>query len=177
MASPHDRNTLPEGDRPAEKPEGSSNDAAQEQAADTSKTMQPKKPILDVSTVVTRNTLEEFVELIFGLEQPSLDSLSENDNAQSDDHTDGIYPDHDVMTWAGLFANSLLHRRDPVMYPLSFAWELHQAGIPTYMFPRAWNGGDRIPYTKDIEEVTICVLAKVAPLLRKLEIAKLEEAD
>lgn len=81
------------------------------------------------------------------------------------------------MTWAGLFANSLQHRLDPVNYPLSFTWELHQAGFPVYMFPRAWNGNDRIPRTKDIEEVTICVLAKVAPLLRKLELAKLEEVD
>ena len=59
MASSHDRNTLPEGDRPAEQLEGSSNDAVQEQAADTPQDMQLKKPILDVSTVVTRNTLEE----------------------------------------------------------------------------------------------------------------------
>lgn len=81
------------------------------------------------------------------------------------------------MTWAGLFTDSLLHRRDPVIYPLSFTWELHQAGFPIHMFPRTWNGGDRILRTKDIEETTICVLAKVAPLIRKLELAKLEEVD
>ncbi|KAL2680410.1 hypothetical protein Neosp_008009 [[Neocosmospora] mangrovei] len=171
MASPHHRNTLPEGDRPAEKLEGSSNDAVQEQAADTPQTTQLKKPILDVSTVITRNTLEEFAELIFGLGQVNSDNLNQTGSTQPDN------TNNDAMTWAGLFADSLQHPRDPAMYPLSFAWELHQAGIPTYMFPRARNGDDRIFSTKDIEEITICVLAKVAPLLRKLEIAKLEQVD
>lgn len=63
MASFHRGNTLAaEGDRPAEQPEGSSKNAIQSPTVDAARNMEPvlfKKPILDLSPVVTRNTLED----------------------------------------------------------------------------------------------------------------------
>lgn len=78
MASFHRENTLTEGDRPAEHPEGSSKNAIQSPTVDASQNTELvlfKKPILDVSTVVTRNTLEE-VSVHYGCFNHALNSTN-----------------------------------------------------------------------------------------------------
>ncbi|WAO93309.1 Hypothetical protein NCS54_01085100 [Fusarium falciforme] len=181
MASLHRGNTLAaEGDRPAEQPEGSSKNAIQSPTVDAAWNMELvlfKKPILDLSPVVTRNTLEDFAEPIPGLEQVLLGRLNESENAQPSNHireTDDEYP---LMTWADLF--------DGTYSPW---YEYRDAGCFGYVCPPAWDGldwssrvrGHKVEFLgiKDLEAAAISVLARVAPLIQKMEATtKLEEVD
>lgn len=121
MASLHRGNTLAaEGDRPAKQPEGSSKNAIQNHAVDAARHMGLvlfKKPVLDLSPVVTRNTLEDFAELIPGLDQVLFARLNESENAQPRNHIYEIDDEHPQMTWADLFTGPRSPWHDPFTGP------------------------------------------------------------
>ncbi|KAJ4243746.1 hypothetical protein NW757_010962 [Fusarium falciforme] len=160
MASFHRGNTpAAEGDRPAEQPEGSSKNAIQSPTVDAAQNM------------------EMFTELIPGLDQVPLARLNESENAQPSNHireTDDEYP---LMTWADLF--------DGTYSPW---YEYRDAGCFGYVCPPAWDGldwssrvrGHKVEFLgiKDLEAAAISVLARVAPLIQKMEATtKLEKVD
>ncbi|KAI8663075.1 hypothetical protein LRP88_07279 [Fusarium phalaenopsidis] len=186
MASLHRGNTLAaEGDRPAEQPEGSSKNTIQSTTIDAARNMELvlfKKPILDLSPVVTRNTLEDFAELIPGLDQVLLGRLNESEDAQPNNHILEADAQHRQTTWADLFASPL----SPWYNPFAGPYESRDAGCFGY-YPHlaspSWSSRVREQEVeflgiKDLEAAAISVLARVAPLIRKIEAAtKLEEVD
>lgn len=191
MASFHRGNTLAaEGDRPAEQPEGSSKNAIQSPTVDAAQRMELvlfKKPILDLSPVVTRNTLEDFAELIPGLDQVFVGHSNESENAQPDNHireTDDEYPH---MTWADLFTGPRSPWYDPFAGPESPWYQFREAGCfgyppyyGTYRGPSSRVREYEVEFLgiKDLEAAAISVLVRVVPLLQKMEATtKLEEVD
>ncbi|RSM11708.1 hypothetical protein CEP52_002868 [Fusarium oligoseptatum] len=85
MPSPSTKDTqapkgdqTPEGDQPAEQPSDSSKDAIEEPTANKAQNQAlsaHETPVLDVSTVATRNNLDCFAELIRGINQEVSDGM------------------------------------------------------------------------------------------------------
>ncbi|RSL46215.1 hypothetical protein CEP54_013962 [Fusarium duplospermum] len=156
----------PKGDRPAEQPSGSSKDATKDPTSDEAQNQAvpiDKKPVLDVSTVVTRNNLDDFAELIRGVDQEVLDRLGDSRNALQDNVPEEDYTD-EYNTWRETFD----HRHESVPMQDDARFFTYGRDLVERRLDRTGHGREQVLLgILDLEEITMIAVARARRLMQR----------